>query len=204
MNNPIIIFIGPSYSGKSTISKHISQRLSLSRLNFDSLLHNHNVYDGDEDELLDMLEESIQEGYKIIDIGGNTLTTLSKEQIERFKQIVGETAIIYHIRPLENSKLSYKFLCSRVDKENSNNQTYVIQQKNVIKKDCESDIYYRLQTHPTILTLDNIKSNFIKTHLYKFISDKTYLELLHDISSNLLQDVENYIKTTELEINNTL
>lgn len=200
-----IIFIGHSFVGKSAISSIVANKLNLKRLNFDSLLKYHKIYEGEEDELLDMLEREMQGQYDIIDIGGNTIINLSETQLNRLKNIISNS-LVYYIRPMESDYISYKFLSSRVDKDKINKQNMIrhyIQtkafmnyQKSIIKKDFKDDVYDAIKTQPTIYTIS--KDRKLINLMSMFMSNKAYYEKLQNVAYSIIESVKEKATIVEL------
>lgn len=158
---PLIVFVGPSYSGKSAISKYVSKELNLKRLNFDNLIKYHYGTITQNEDVLELLKIAKKNNYNIIDIGGNTINLFTKEDVKKLKETLGYDTIIYHIHPSKSPIISHAFLNSIVSQKASaspnisNKISYTCRQKYIVRTDLKSPVYELVKTEPTIYTLDN-------------------------------------------------
>ena len=102
----IILLIGPSDVGKSTVAKTLEEKLGLKRVSFDSLLVYLWLYDLTNNDIIEFLEQTIYGGYNLIDIGGNTLTDFTVTEQKRLIETLDKHGdySIYYLKPYKDDK----------------------------------------------------------------------------------------------------
>ena len=110
----IIVFMGPTLVGKSTIAKRLALLLNENFVNTDTLCLNHSYHEDDAIELFDDLKDYVNaKQAKVIEIGSNTIETCTKEELDYLIKVLtinGKLPTFYLVLPHKNNNASFKFL----------------------------------------------------------------------------------------------
>lgn len=179
----LIVFIGPSMVGKTTLANNLRDRLGLNKISTDVLCHMHNYHPEDSIELFDDLRKYVlEEKVKIVDIGSNTIESCTKEEIDYLINSLtfnGLQPKFYLILPHENKNVSYSFLANMAKtlKVNSKEVLYSVKESLTTEN-------FKLLNPETIYTLKNYK-------LPLFNKSKNYKKHLDNISKDLIESIKN-------------
>lgn len=183
----IILLIGPSGVGKSTVAKTLEEKLGLKRVSFDSLLVYHGLYDLTNNDIIEFLEQTIYDGYNLIDIGGNTLTDFTVTEQKRLIETLDKHGdySIYYLKPYKDDKKSLKFLY-KMTLQTFNDPKEKARFKKIIAEDiANSCIYENLKTESTIFTAEIENDTFKKLKIKDY---KTYLREI--VATSLIADIK--------------
>lgn len=173
----IILLIGPSGVGKSSVAKTLEKELGLKNISFDSVLSYHGLCDLTNNDVIEFVEQVIEDGYNLIDIGGNTLTDFSVTDRERLYKVLekyGDYSIFY-LKPYKDDKKSLKFLY-KMTLSTFNNPKEKARFKKIMADDIAcSYVYENLKTDPTIYTAE------IKNETFKTVKFKDYKKYLREV-----------------------
>jgi len=119
----IIVFIGPSLVGKTTVSRRLALLLNQKKISTDSLCLNHTYHQDDPEETIelfdDLKEYIIQHNVRIVDIGANTIETCGAKELDYLKKVLtveGNEPIFYLLLPSKDNNTSFQYL-SKVGKK---------------------------------------------------------------------------------------
>lgn len=183
----IILLIGPSGVGKSTVAKTLEEKLGLKRVSFDSLLVYHGLYDLTNNDIIEFLEQTIYDGYNLIDIGGNTLTDFTVTEQKRLIETLDKHGdySIYYLKPYKDDKKSLKFLY-KMTLQTFNDPKEKARFKKIMAEDiANSCIYENLKTESTIFTAEIENDTFKKLKIKDY---KTYLREI--VATSLIADIK--------------
>lgn len=183
----IILLIGPSDVGKSTVAKTLEEKLGLKRVSFDSLLVYHGLYDLTNNDIIEFLEQTIYDGYNLIDIGGNTLTDFTVTEQKRLIETLDKHGdySIYYLKPYKDDKKSLKFLY-KMTLQTFNDPKEKARFKKIMAEDiANSCIYENLKTESTIFTAEIENDTFKKLKIKDY---KTYLREI--VATSLIADIK--------------
>ena len=183
----IILLIGPSDVGKSTVAKTLEEKLGLKRVSFDSLLVYLGLYDLTNNDIIEFLEQTIYDGYNLIDIGGNTLTDFTVTEQKRLIETLDKHGdySIYYLKPYKDDKKSLKFLY-KMTLQTFNDPKGKARFKKIIAEDsANSCIYENLKTESTIFTAEIENDTFKKLKIKDY---KTYLREI--VATSLIADIK--------------
>lgn len=183
----IILLIGPSDVGKSTVAKTLEEKLGLKRVSFDSLLVYHGLYDLTNNDIIEFLEQTIYDGYNLIDIGGNTLTDFTVIEQKRLIETLDKHGdySIYYLKPYKDDKKSLKFLY-KMTLQTFNDPKGKARFKKIMAEDiANSCIYENLKTESTIFTAEIENDTFKKLKIKDY---KTYLREI--VATSLIADIK--------------
>lgn len=180
----IIVLMGPSMVGKTTIAKNISNKLGVNKISTDTLCHNHTYHNDDEEEVIELFDDLrkyvIDANVKIVDIGSNTIENCGKKELDYLKKcltIDGKEPIFYVLLPHENNNVSFSFL-SLIAKKLHIHQKEVIDS---LKESLTTDSFTYLKPK-VIYTLKDYKKPLIFT-------TNSYYKHLENLSNNLIKDI---------------
>lgn len=183
----IILLIGPSDVGKSTVAKTLEEKLGLKRVSFDSLLVYLGLYDLTNNDIIEFLEQTIYDGYNLIDIGGNTLTDFTVTEQKRLIETLDKHGdySIYYLKPYKDDKKSLKFLY-KMTLQTFNDPKEKARFKKIMAEDiANSCIYENLKTESTIFTAEIENDTFKKLKIKDY---KTYLREI--VATSLIADIK--------------
>ena len=183
----IILLIGPSDVGKSTVAKTLEEKLGLKRVSFDSLLVYHGLYDLTNNDIIEFLEQTIYDEYNLIDIGGNTLTDFTVTEQKRLIETLDKHGdySIYYLKPYKDDKKSLKFLY-KMTLQTFNDPKEKARFKKIMAEDiANSCIYENLKTESTIFTAEIENDTFKKLKIKDY---KTYLREI--VATSLIADIK--------------
>ena len=183
----IILLIGPSDVGKSTVAKTLEEKLGLKRVSFDSLLVYHGLYDLTNNDIIEFLEQTIYDEYNLIDIGGNTLTDFTVIEQKRLIETLDKHGdySIYYLKPYKDDKKSLKFLY-KMTLQTFNDPKGKARFKKIMAEDiANSCIYENLKTESTIFTAEIENDTFKKLKIKDY---KTYLREI--VATSLIADIK--------------
>ena len=183
----IILLIGPSGVGKSTVAKTLEEKLGLKRVSFDSLLIYHGLYDLTNNDIIEFLDQTIYDGYNLIDIGGNTLTDFTVTEQKRLIETLDKHGdySIYYLKPYKDDKKSLKFLY-KMTLQTFNDPKEKARFKKIMAEDiANSCIYENLKTESTIFTAEIENDTFKKLKIKDY---KTYLREI--VATSLIADIK--------------
>ncbi len=183
----IILLIGPSGVGKSTVAKTLEEKLGLKRVSFDSLLIYHGLYDLTNNDIIEFLDQTIYDGYNLIDIGGNTLTDFTVTEQKKLIETLDKHGdySIYYLKPYKDDKKSLKFLY-KMTLQTFNDPKEKARFKKIMAEDiANSCIYENLKTESTIFTAEIENDTFKKLKIKDY---KTYLREI--IATSLIADIK--------------
>lgn len=183
----IILLIGPSDVGKSTVAKTLEEKLGLKRVSFDSLLVYHGLYDLTNNDIIEFLDQTIYDGYNLIDIGGNTLTDFTVTEQKKLIETLDKHGdySIYYLKPYKDDKKSLKFLY-KMTLQTFNDPKEKARFKKIMAEDiANSCIYENLKTESTIFTAEIENDTFKKLKIKDY---KTYLREI--IATSLIADIK--------------
>lgn len=183
----IILLIGPSGVGKSTVAKTLEEKLGLKRVSFDSLLIYHGLYDLTNNDIIEFLEQTIYDGYNLIDIGGNTLTDFTVTEQKKLIETLDKHGdySIYYLKPYKDDKKSLKFLY-KMTLQTFNDPKEKARFKKIMAEDiANSCIYENLKTESTIFTAEIENDTFKKLKIKDY---KTYLREI--VATSLIADIK--------------
>ena len=183
----IILLIGPSGVGKSTVAKTLEEKLGLKRVSFDSLLVYHGLYDLTNNDIIEFLDQTIYDGYNLIDIGGNTLTDFTVTEQKKLIETLDKHGdySIYYLKPYKDDKKSLKFLY-KMTLQTFNDPKEKARFKKIMAEDiANSCIYENLKTESTIFTAEIENDTFKKLKIKDY---KTYLREI--IATSLIADIK--------------
>ena len=183
----IILLIGPSGVGKSTVAKTLEEKLGLKRVSFDSLLVYLGLYDLTNNDIIEFLEQTIYDGYNLIDIGGNTLTDFTVTEQKRLIETLDKHGdySIYYLKPYKDDKKSLKFLY-KMTLQTFNDPKEKARFKKIMAEDiANSCIYENLKTESTIFTAEIENDTFKKLKIKDY---KTYLREI--VATSLIADIK--------------
>ena len=183
----IILLIGPSGVGKSTVAKTLEEKLGLKRVSFDSLLVYLGLYDLTNNDIIEFLEQTIYDEYNLIDIGGNTLTDFTVTEQKRLIETLDKHGdySIYYLKPYKDDKKSLKFLY-KMTLQTFNDPKEKARFKKIMAEDiANSCIYENLKTESTIFTAEIENDTFKKLKIKDY---KTYLREI--VATSLIADIK--------------
>lgn len=183
----IILLIGPSGVGKSTVAKTLEEKLGLKRVSFDSLLIYHGLYDLTNNDIIEFLDQTIYDGYNLIDIGGNTLTDFTVTEQKKLIETLDKHGdySIYYLKPYKDDKKSLKFLY-KMTLQTFNDPKEKARFKKIMAEDiANSCIYENLKTESTIFTAEIENDTFKKLKIKDY---KTYLREI--VATSLIADIK--------------
>lgn len=183
----IILLIGPSDVGKSTVAKTLEEKLGLKRVSFDSLLVYLGLYDLTNNDIIEFLEQTIYDEYNLIDIGGNTLTDFTVTEQKRLIETLDKHGdySIYYLKPYKDDKKSLKFLY-KMTLQTFNDPKEKARFKKIMAEDiANSCIYENLKTESTIFTAEIENDTFKKLKIKDY---KTYLREI--VATSLIADIK--------------
>ena len=183
----IILLIGPSDVGKSTVAKTLEEKLGLKRVSFDSLLIYHGLYDLTNNDIIEFLDQTIYDGYNLIDIGGNTLTDFTVTEQKKLIETLDKHGdySIYYLKPYKDDKKSLKFLY-KMTLQTFNDPKEKARFKKIMAEDiANSCIYENLKTESTIFTAEIENDTFKKLKIKDY---KTYLREI--VATSLIADIK--------------
>lgn len=175
----IIVFIGPSLVGKTTVSKRLSICLKTNKISTDTLCLHHTYHQDDPEEsieLFDDLKRYIdQNNVRIVDIGSNTIESCSHKELDYLKKVLTineKEPAFYLLLPSQNDDISFQYLSKVAKKLYGNNPEIQLS----LKTSLSSPAYKYL--NPTIIhTLEGYKppllfqKNAYVSHLETRVSD---------------------------------
>ncbi len=190
--NRIIVFIGPTMVGKTTVSKNLALKLGVEKFSTDSLCAYHRYYEGHAEEInlfTEIKEWVLKNNIKILDIGGNTIEHCNDETLKFLVDaltINGNPPVFYLLRPTKSFSSSYKFLQSVAIKIHNYNN-HVLQ---IISEGLANKVYHKLNPK-VIYTLNSLNPSLA-------FSTKAYCKNLIKISETLAEEIkQDYMHISE-------
>lgn len=168
-------------------AKTLEEKLGLKRVSFDSLLVYLGLYDLTNNDIIEFLEQTIYDGYNLIDIGGNTLTDFTVTEQKRLIETLDKHGdySIYYLKPYKDDKKSLKFLY-KMTLQTFNDPKGKARFKKIIAEDiANSCIYENLKTESTIFTAEIENDTFKKLKIKDY---KTYLREI--VATSLIADIK--------------